>query len=174
MKRNYRNMLIGAGMSIAVITAAAAPVTAVESTFLGKGDVQFALGWNNSQLQAAADTLSFRMVTESTSEYSWTCVNEINERVQVRTSVVRVSNESLFDSVARDKRNNVTGFYLSPDPTGSQETIEYQGPKPDTCPQGPWVYEGPLALEANTSPETPSDAETLQVSIDNGETWVGV
>src|ERR687892_2586108 len=73
--------------SIAVLTALVVGAVAYADVifdaatgtgFVGKGDVQLALGYNNAQLQANANSLVFAAVSTVVTERSWTCTNSNN------------------------------------------------------------------------------------------------
>jgi opacity protein-like surface antigen len=107
MKRS----IIAAVATVAVFaTAAFADVVfdSLEGTgFVGKGDVQEALGLNNRQLQDQADGLIF--TASSVQPITWECLNPAGIEVQFaqNTKTTAVAN-----AVARE-RNQITGFNLT-------------------------------------------------------------
>jgi hypothetical protein len=116
----------------AAIAAVAVVSTAVYAQtefpiFVGKGDVQLALGLNNNQLQNA--TLDFAMVSES--ETSWTCQKDGAANTQVRTRTT--STEGLVSHTER-VRNQITGFWLTG--VNGSVTVGTDGPALGSCPNG--------------------------------------
>ena len=117
-------------------TAVFAAVTFDPATgkgFVGKGDVQTALGLNNAQLQAQASSLQFTAVSKSTTD--WTCSKphqsgdpdkEItNERTTETTT------QGIVSKVDRVK-NQINGFFL--DGYTGTPTVTTDGPAVNTCP----------------------------------------
>jgi hypothetical protein len=139
-----------------------------ESRFLGKGEVQEVLGWNNAMLQASAGDLQFRTVATESTDYSWTCVNANNEQENQRTRVVSETIVNTFQTTARDRRGQVTGFILTPG-TVEIETAS-EGPKVGSCPSGPWSLEGEVvAVQQAELTAVP----TLELTVD-GSSWVAL
>jgi hypothetical protein len=95
--------------------------------FVGKGDVQLALGFNNQQIQNAE--ISFALVT--TSESTWTCDRYEGPQTQERSNTTTTSG---VVSYSERVRNQITGFWL----TGfSGEVVnENEGPAVGSCPTG--------------------------------------
>jgi hypothetical protein len=131
---------VGLAGALAVSQPASAAVTfdpATGTGFVGKGDVQLALGLNNPQLQAQAGSLQFASVSTEVTEVSWVCTNDRNENIQERERTTTTSIEGVVSSVARE-RNQITGFNLtgySGTPTASSTT---EGNPLNSCPSGPW------------------------------------
>jgi len=126
--------------------------------FVGKGDVQTALGWNNKQLQAGAGSLEFTFESTTVTERSWICTNDRNENTQERERTTTTETTGVVSSIARE-RNQITGFNLngfSGDPTESSTT---DGPPLNSCPSGPWT----LTTEAG-DPEIISQESALFVN----------
>ena len=100
-------------------TAALASVTFDPDTgtgFVGKGDVQLALGYNNKQLQDNAAGLVFAF--SSSTSNSWTCSRTNaagNEVVTPRNN--ETTSSGVFSSIARSNSNgkdgSITGFNLT-------------------------------------------------------------
>jgi opacity protein-like surface antigen len=152
--------LVFAAVALATITFNAEDGTG----FVGKGDVQYTFGWNNAQLQANAEHVEFRAVSEVVTEQSWICTNSMNQHTQERQRTTTTSVEGLVDSLGRLK-NQITGFnllgYKEDDSTTSSET---DGPPLNSCPSGPWTLTTPAG-----DPELISETSTLEVS--DGATW---
>lgn len=153
-------VVIGAGVALAAVIFD--PQTGMG--FVGKGDVQLVYGWNNKQLQANAEFVEFRAVSEVVTERSWVCTNQNNQNTQERERTTTTTIEGLVDSIARE-RNQITGFNLlgyDGEPTQSSET---EGPAVNSCPSGPWTLTTPAG-----DPEVVSATSTVEVSID-GTNW---
>jgi hypothetical protein len=133
--------LIAAAASLAAAAPASAAVTFDPSTgsgFVGKGDVQVALGWNNKQLQDNAAGVSFTYETTTVQETSWTCVNQNNGHVQERSRTTTATVSGVASSVAREnskgKDGAVTGFDLNGYAGGSSSNSSTAGPPLNSCP----------------------------------------
>lgn len=125
-----KSIWVAAAASTIISTAAFAAVTFDSESgtgFVGKGDVQLALGLNNAQLQAQANSLVFAVTT--TSETTWTCDRDAGPQTQERTNTSTTS--GLLTAVAR-VRNQVTGFNLLGYDGG--EVVENDGPAVGSCP----------------------------------------
>jgi hypothetical protein len=98
--------LVGAGSYAAIVFNNQGDVT-----FVPKGDVQAAFGWNNNQLQACitANCLTWETVIESGT--SWRCIRNNNNGtvIQERNSVFTASDSA---TVTARQNNQVTGFFL--------------------------------------------------------------
>jgi hypothetical protein len=130
-------MLVG-GFSFTTIAYAAVTFDPESGKgFVGKGDVQEVLGWNNKQLQQGASSLEFTFVSETVSEVSWECTNDRNENIQERERTTTTETSGVVSSIARE-RNQITGFNL--DGFKSTETGDpvTEGPQVNSCPSGPW------------------------------------
>lgn len=119
-----------------LVTSASAAVTFDPSTgtgFVGKGDVQTALGWNNKQLQTGAEDLVFAYSATSMFDTTWTCTKNGATNTQERENTTIRTTQGVVDSVARE-RNQVTGFHLdgfSGSPSSSEDKF---GPLAGSCP----------------------------------------
>ncbi|MBS8265414.1 hypothetical protein DYI25_13380 [Mesobacillus boroniphilus] len=104
-------MGIFASSSLAAVTYDSATGTG----FVGKGDVQLALGWNNAQLQKEAEKLLFTYESVETYEVTveWT-TNEGKKGEKTHTVDHKKTSEiaASLDSSAR-KANQFTGFFLN-------------------------------------------------------------
>lgn len=102
--------------------------------FVGKGDVQLALGLNNAQMQAQAGSLTFTYDAQTT--YDVTC--EFWTGPSHNRQMHTVTNERSYgvnSAVAYDarRRNQVTGFNLTGMDAGSGDQVPTVG---GTCPNG--------------------------------------
>ena len=140
MKNNMKKTPFSVALAfVALVAMAAAPaimtVTFDPDTgtgFVGKGDVQLALGYNNAQLQAQAEYLQFTYNKTSEQETTWECYNENNGHTQERSRTSTSTTSGVVSSVAR-VRNQITGFNL----TGfgsSSSTSTTDGPPLNSCP----------------------------------------
>jgi hypothetical protein len=126
-----RSILAVAAVAVAVfVTGAYAAVTFDPESgegFVGKGDVQEALGWNNKQLQDNAEAVAFSV--ESVAENTWLCYNSRSGQTNERNNTVTM--QGLVSAVARE-RNQITGFQLT-GYDGAPETA-VDGQATGTCP----------------------------------------
>lgn len=118
MRKILTGILAGV-LTLAMTTVAFAAVTFNTETstgFVGKGDVQTALGLNNAQMQQAIkdNSITFTLVTVQTYEY-----DEVWETNRKSHSVDRVTTTTLNSSVDFNARkaNQYNGFNI----TGSEE-----------------------------------------------------
>jgi hypothetical protein len=166
--------ILGLALAGALATSAAvmAAVTFDPETgtgFVGKGDVQLVFGWNNKQLQMNAGDVEFRANSEDVTEVSWVCTNTNNANTQERERTTTTSVQEVVEHVARDNRNQITGFTITGyegAPVSGPPTTD--GPSPNSCPSGPWS----LTTSAG-DPELVSSSSGLQVSI-NGNDWFDI
>lgn len=130
-----KSILAGAAALVVVSTAAIAAVTfdpATGTGFVGKGDVQLALNWNNKQLQDGASSLAFTYNSTTEVETTWDCVNTRNENIQERSRTTTSTTTGVVSATER-VRNQVTGFILSGF-SGSTSTSSTSGPPLNSCP----------------------------------------
>jgi hypothetical protein len=114
--------------------------------FVGKGDVQLALGMNNAQIQNAALSLEFTLVEQEEFELACDKVTPGTTIHQTRTKTSEVNSAVEYD--ARTRRQ-VTGFIL----TGlGDETVQTEG----SCPGG--------FTEISSTPVPNSSFTELQVN----------
>lgn len=151
---------VASGVVLAAVVATAAvnfdPTTG--TGFVGKGDVQLALGLNNAQLQAQAGSLQFASISTVVTEVSWICTNSNNDNTQERERTTTSSIQGVVSSIARE-RNQITGFNLtgySGTPTQSSTT---EGNPLNSCPSGPWSLTTPAG-----APEVVSSSSALTVN----------
>jgi hypothetical protein len=155
-------MVIG-GLSL--VPAANAVVTFNPTSgqgFVGKGDVQTALGLNNQQLQAQAQSIAlngFTVTKTTVTEQTWECTNTNNERIQERTRTTTTDSQQVVASATRD-RNQVTGFNLNGYGGTISSSSETEGPPVNSCPANPsgWVLTSPAG-----QPTVISESGVLQV-----------
>lgn len=152
-----RRMLASVAAATALVsTAAFAAVTFDETTgagFVGKGDVQYTLGLNNAQVQAATLVFTYASTTETVTE--WTCDRDAGPQTQERSSTVTSSTQGVVSAVARVK-NQITGYTLSGFVgTPTTAVVATDGPAPLSCPSG-WT-----AINASTSTSPVGDAGLL-------------
>lgn len=170
MKKFMKSIAFTALAAVALNAASAAPLPikpfavtfdpATGTGFVGKGDVQLALGLNNAQLQAQAGSLQFASVSTEVTEISWICTNSNNEHTQPRERTTTNSISGVLASVAREK-NQITGFNLtgySGTPT-TTTTTDSDGPAVNSCPSGPWTLTTPAG-----APEVISSSSVLMVN----------
>ena len=131
-------LIIAAVAALGMSSVAVAAVSfdpAAGTGFVGKGDVQLALGLNNAQVQSAS--LSFASVSTEVSEVSWECTNANNEKVQERARTTTTTISGVLSSVARVK-NQITGYNLN----------GYASSTPTSTTEGPAVMVFPEDLKA--------------------------
>jgi hypothetical protein len=150
-KKLYAAIALALAAMLVASTAAIAAVTFNPETgegFVGKGDVQTALGLNNAQLQNAQITFRALKVTEHT----WTCDRDGGPQTQERAT--ETTAQQLVSSTARVK-NQITGFNLI-EYSGAEQEVSRDGPPVGSCPTG-WT-----AINQSSS----VISSTLQVSKD--------
>ena len=91
--------------------AAAYDMDAAGYGFVGKGEVQSVLGWNNKDLQTNADAVGFSHVDRTVAEQAWECTNARNDKVQFRKLTTTTTTTGVLASEARVNKQ-VTGFNL--------------------------------------------------------------
>jgi hypothetical protein len=158
----------------AAVMAAVTFDPATGSGFVGKGDVQVVYGWNNKGLQDNAGSVQFRVEATTVTEYAWICEKDHkNEQTQERSRTVTTTQQGVINSVARDRRNQVTGFILDGFSGGSgASSTTVEGPALNSCPNenGDWF----LAQAADPDGEIVSQTGGgLEVSVDGG-TWLAL
>ncbi len=107
--------------------------------FVGKGDVQTALGYNNKQLNDNAGSLIFTYSATTVQETSWECVNQNNDKVQERERTTTTEVSGIVSHTERDNKRQITGFRLSGfgEMTSMSST---EGPKLNSCPNANSTY----------------------------------
>ena len=125
MRKKLTILLAVAMTALLAATAAFAAVTFDPDTgtgFVGKGDVQQAFGWNNTQLQQNASGVTFSHVTSE--ERVRTC--QTPGRPDLRLTEVVTRTTAINSQVAYETRNNkkgaITGFNLTGFGASSEET----------------------------------------------------
>ncbi len=133
---NTKILIMAGAAALAVAGAAMAAVTfdpATGTGFVGKGDVQLALGLNNAQLQSQAGSFTFAVNSSVVTESSWICTNARNEHTQERSRTTTQSTQGVFSSVER-VRNQITGFILTGYSSGGGAITTTDGPALNSCP----------------------------------------
>ncbi|MBC7291530.1 MAG: hypothetical protein H5T83_09410 [Actinotalea sp.] len=142
-----RTLIILSAAALVVTGAAAASAYTVDDAghgFVGKGEVQLALGWNNKALQTNAGQVDFFYASETVTEVSWICTNANNEKTQPRSRTTTATVQGLLDAAARDGKQQITGFFLNgfdgvvvtSDPVTAGDPL-------NSCPSGPWSLTTP-------------------------------
>jgi hypothetical protein len=124
MRGRARKLYLAMGMALVAMLVAAgavfAAVTFDSSTgkgFVGKGDVQLAFGWNDSQLQKNANGVSFSY--NDTATYTATCTWITGEGTRgEQTHYVDIPRHRTVNSVVEHEirtnpKSKVTGFKLT-------------------------------------------------------------
>ena len=136
-----RKMIAAAVAATALVsTAAFAIVTfdpATGTGFVGKGDVQLALGLNNAQIQAASPVFTYAKT--EVSEVTWECTNLRNEKVQERARTTTTSVSGVVSATAR-VRNQITGYNLTGFSSSTSSSVT-DGPAINSCPNNASTYE---------------------------------
>jgi hypothetical protein len=122
--------------------------------FVGKGEVQEALDWNNRQLQTQAGDLEFALV--SVTETTWTCQKDGATNSQERS---RETTTAGVVSHSERERNQITGFWLIG--FSGETSVETGGPALGSCPTG-WS-------EVVGSRETTDEGSSIRVRYDGGD-----
>jgi hypothetical protein len=135
MKRTIITAAIAAAMLLGSAgTAAAYTIDGDGNGFVGKGEVQLAFGWNNTQVQTAAPGVSFTL--SEVAEYTMVC-SRVHDRNGYQEQTFKNREIGLTSAIEVDTRRNgkgaVTGFLLQ----GWDGEPEYTG---EGCPSG-WPNE---------------------------------
>lgn len=129
--------------SLAVASPASAAVTYDRESgtgFVGKGDVQQALGWNNRQLQANASRIDFNVETNYLARWRWTCTKEgSKESRQVES--IRTHTQVGWLTTTPRVRQQVVGFELSDYEYIVGISNPVKGPELNECPAS-WTANG--------------------------------
>jgi hypothetical protein len=139
-----KKMFLAAAAATAFISTAAFAAVSFDSStgtgFVGKGDIQVPMGWNDSALQRNAAGVTF--VYSSDETYAFDCTFTViigRERTPTPQQVTRHTDVSVNAAVAYDTRKNnqnkITGFNL----TGFGTPITSGDPVPvdgGYCPGG--------------------------------------
>jgi opacity protein-like surface antigen len=129
-----RKFTIAAASALALVSTAALAAVTFDSTtgtgFVGKGDVQLALGLNNAQLQAA--TLNFTYDAAVVTERSWVCTKD-NGNTQERQRTTTSTTTGVVAAAARVK-NQITGYNLNGFSSSSSNVVSTDGPALNSCP----------------------------------------
>jgi hypothetical protein len=156
-----KKLVISMAVVCTLVAVAFAAVTFDPDTgigFVGKGDVQLALGWNNKQLQDGAGSVEFAYEGTVVTAVSWECTNSSNEKTQQRAFTTTTTTEGVVSSVARE-RNQITGFNLTGYDGDATTSSTTDGPALNSCPSGPWSLTTPAG-----DPEVISETGELSVN----------
>lgn len=143
-------IILAASIAALAIPAAGIASVAVDANgvgFVGKGDVQTALGGlNNARIQAKDFTVTFTQKSTTQQSFDWTCVKTtvtgngtVRETRQERANVTTTDVTAVISNEARVK-NQITGFNL----TGFGDTTTtsvVDGPAPLSCPDASSGFE---------------------------------
>jgi hypothetical protein len=121
--RTPRKWALALTASVAVVSMMASPASAsvafdssTGTGFVGKGDIQVPLGWNNQALQKNAAGLSFTYDAAETYDAvcEWDTVTGGKNSKVINHEVLRKLHTSVSSAVAYDARvkNQITGFTL--------------------------------------------------------------
>ena len=123
--------------SLAVASPASAAVAYDRESgtgFVGKGDVQQALGWNNRQLQANAHRIDFTVETNHVARWTWTCTEDGGTGSQ-GAEALRLHTRAGFLTTTPRVHKQVTGFELSDYEQFVGIGVPLEGPDTGTCPE---------------------------------------
>jgi hypothetical protein len=119
--------------------------------FVGKGDVQLRFGWNNKQLQEKADSIYFRVATDSVWEHEWSCTNSKSGNTVFKSASSKRVGQVPIASVARVNKQctgfNLTGYGAIP------PTLHTTGTPAGNCGSSPNVTASAVSsslIEAST------------------------
>jgi hypothetical protein len=139
-KRLIPTLALAAAAVLATATAGSASVliNADGTGFVGKGDVQLALGGlNNAAIQSL--TVNFTQESVTAQSYDWSCTKtvvtgngSVKETVQERANVTTTSTTAVVSNVARVK-NQITGYNLTGYGAVTTQSVT-DGPAVGTCP----------------------------------------
>src|SRR5688572_20585347 len=107
MKRTMKTISTFALVATLSIIAFAAVTfdPATGAGFVGKGDVQLALGLNNAQVQNANPQFKYNSSSTTVTSYSWTCDKDTGPQTQERANETTTTNsiQGVVSSTARVK-----------------------------------------------------------------------
>jgi hypothetical protein len=136
MKNNLMKTTIGIATCVAAAGLAYAAVdfdAASGTGFVGKGDVQNALGLSNKELQGS--NISFSVLSTEVREFSWTCKNTNNSNLRLRAATTTTTVDGVLASVER-VRNQITGFILTGLGDSESSTVLDGEFQINQCPSG--------------------------------------
>jgi hypothetical protein len=128
---------LGLALALGATPANAYEIDSAGVGFVGKGEVQSALGINNAELQRIAAGLEFEISSVTESSATWTCNRDGGTQTQERSSTTTTTTQGVVESVARDKQERqVTGFFLDGLEGDATVTTEREGPVVGSCATG--------------------------------------
>lgn len=137
------------------------------SGFVGKGDVQYTLIWNNQQLQANYKQVDFRSQSTVVTEVSWICTNSNNDKDQARLRTTTTTVSGLVTTLARDSKKQITGFNLTGYDGSTTQNSSSEGPSINSCPAGSgWSLTTPAG-----DPVEVINSTTMDVTGDSSSSW---
>lgn len=147
MYANTKKSLLAIAACAAVGATAYAAIDIDEDGFgfVGKGDVQLALGMNNKALQSAvaAGKIGFTVESEVVTEVTWICTNSNNDNIRMRERTTTTTISGVLSSEARDGKNQFTGFHINGFDGDTEESTTSEGNVLNSCPSGPWSLTTP-------------------------------
>ncbi len=135
MKKQLKTMGAVAGCLAAALAGYAAVIVDDEGVgFVGKGDVQRALGWNNAALQLNASLLGFYFVSEEEASWEcewWTGPTQNRRRHSSTKKTVQSINASIAYDARKNSKGQITGFNLN---GFGGSLVDTDGDEVGTCP----------------------------------------
>jgi hypothetical protein len=167
MKTPLKSAMFLACALFAAPAFAAVDVDADGVGFIGKGDVQLAMDWNNHELQANAYNLTFA-INGGVTVTTWDCVhtNPAGHVVRNPRNNTTSLSATLFHEVRANKQGQVTGFFAvgyDPDTASGNSSGHPLG----SCPSG----NGSVVDQDSVVVVDSGDATGLSVSADDGASW---
>lgn len=175
------NLLRNTALAATLVVLFAAPASAAVVVdddgmgFVGKGDIQMIYDWNNKELQkcvgmtGTSGCLSFRMVSTSVTESTWTCTRDAGTQTHEHSQTTTTTTQWIVATTARFK-NQVTGFNLNgvdPDSLATTATTTV-GLQQGSCPTA-WS-QSDLVITALPGGDLALEVSNDSVSNDSG-TW---
>jgi hypothetical protein len=168
MKTTLKSALFTAIAAAALVSAPAFAEVDVDASgvgFIGKGDVQLALDWNNHDLQANYTGLSFSM--NATQTTTWTCmhINGAGKPVFNPRENITTGGGTLIVEPRFNPQDDVTGFFALGFDGGGSTTSS--GHPLGSCPSG----NGSTVVPGSV--QTSGSGGGVSVSFDGGD-WIAL